>query len=210
MRTGAEYREALRDGRRVWVMGEGWAGDVTAHPATRAMVEEYAAWYDRHLDPAWQEALLAPADADGKRVPWAYVVPKGVTDLIGMGRSFAKTIFLSAGNITHTPAYGNLIALGVLTAVQSRNASRQQVAEAVAYREMIARTGRFLTYCGGAPIIGQRMRPDPRDRVGIEAGMLKRQPKESEGLGRVFGFGKKTDFEIIAVGDNRELNRAIG
>ena len=55
MRTGAEYREALRDGRRVWVMGEGWAGDVTAHPATRAMVEEYAAWYDRHLDPAWQE-----------------------------------------------------------------------------------------------------------------------------------------------------------
>jgi aromatic ring hydroxylase len=123
MRTGAEYREALRDGRRVWVMGEGWAADVTAHPATRPMVEEYAAWYDRHLDPAWQEALLAPADADGKRVPWAYVVPKGVTDLIGMGRSFAKTIFLSAGNITHTPAYGNLIALGVLTAVQSSPAT---------------------------------------------------------------------------------------
>jgi 4-hydroxyphenylacetate 3-monooxygenase len=167
MRTGAEYREVLRDGRRVWVMGEGWAADVTAHPATRPMVEEYAAWYDRHLDPAWEELLLAPADADGKRVPWAYVVPKGVTDLIGMGRSFAKTIFLSAGNITHTPAYGNLIALGVLTAVQSRNASRQQVAEAVAYREMIARTGRFLTYCGGAPIIGQRMRPDPRDRVAL-------------------------------------------
>ena len=59
MRTGTEYREALRDGRRVWVMGEGWAGDVTAHPATRPMVEEYAAWYDRHLDPAWQEVLLA-------------------------------------------------------------------------------------------------------------------------------------------------------
>jgi aromatic ring hydroxylase len=168
MRTGAEYREALRDGRRVWVMGEGWAGDVTAHPATRAMVEEYAAWYDRHLDPAWQEVLLAPADADGERVPWAYVVPKGVGDLIGMGRSFAKTMFLSAGNITHTPAYGNLIALGILTAVQSRNVSQQHVADALAYRELIARTGRFLTYCGGAPIVGQRMRPDPRDRVALK------------------------------------------
>jgi 4-hydroxyphenylacetate 3-monooxygenase len=100
MRTGVEYREALRDGRRVWVMGEGWAGDVTVHPATRATVEEYAAWYDCHLDPAWQEVLLAPADADGERMPWAYVVPKGVADLIGMGRSFAKTMFLSAGNIT--------------------------------------------------------------------------------------------------------------
>src|SRR5260370_41705827 len=85
-----------------------------------------------------------------------------------MGRSFAKTIFLSAGNITHTPAYGNLIALGVLTAVQSRNVSQQQVAEAVAYRELIARTGRFLTYCGGAPIIGLRMRPDPRDRIALK------------------------------------------
>ena len=168
MRTGAEYREALRDGRRVWVMGEGWAGDVTAHPATRAMVEEYAAWYDRHLDPAWQEVLLAPTDAHGKRVPWAYVVPRGVADLIGMGRSFAKTMFLSAGNITHTPAYGNLIALGILTAVQSRNVSQQHVADAMAYRELIARTGRFLTYCGGAPIVGQRMRPDPRDRVALK------------------------------------------
>ncbi|MBV8507751.1 MAG: Pyoverdin chromophore biosynthetic protein pvcC, partial [Alphaproteobacteria bacterium] len=108
MRTGAEYREALRDGRRVWVMGEGWAADVTAHPATRPMVDEYAAWYDRHLDPAWQEVLLASTDADGNRVPWAYAVPKGAADLIGMGRSFAKTTFLSAGNITHTPAYGNL------------------------------------------------------------------------------------------------------
>ena len=72
-----------------------------------------------HLHPAWQEVLLAPADADGERAPWAYVVPKGVEGLIGMGRSFAKPMFLSAGNITHTPAYGNLIALGVLTAVQS-------------------------------------------------------------------------------------------
>ena len=74
---------------------------------------------------------------------------------------------LSAGNISHTPAYGNLIALGVLTAAQSRNASQHKVAEAVAYRELIARTGRLLTYCDGTSIIGQRMRPDPRDRVAL-------------------------------------------
>jgi aromatic ring hydroxylase len=168
MRTGAEYRAALRDGRKVWVMGEGWAEDVTMHPATRAMVEEYAAWYDRHFDPDWRELLLAPADAAGKRIPWAYVLPRSVDDLVGMGRSFAKTTFLSAGNITHTPAYGNLIAMGVLTAAQTRGAPEQQIAEALAYRELIARTGRFLTYCGGAPIIGQRMRPDPRDRVALK------------------------------------------
>src|SRR5688572_17683149 len=50
LRTGAEYREALHDGRRVWVIGEGLIDDVTLHPATRPMVEEYVAWYDRHQD----------------------------------------------------------------------------------------------------------------------------------------------------------------
>ncbi len=168
MRTGADYRAALRDGRRVWVMGEGWADDVTTHPATRSMVDEYAAWYDRHLDPAWQEILLSPGAAGEENVPWAYVAPRNVEDLIGMGRSFAKTTFLSAGNITHTPAYGNLIALGVLTAAQSGEAPAEQIAAAAAYRDDIARTGHFLTYCGGAPIIGQRLRPDPAERVALK------------------------------------------
>ncbi len=168
MRTGAEYREALRDGRKVWLMGAGPVGDVTTHPATRAMVEEYVAWYDRHVDPAWQDTLLTPAGADGKRVPWAFVLPRTTGDVQGMGRSFAKTMFLSAGNITHDAAYGNLIALGVLTAVQAQNVAPEQAENALAYRAMIARTGRFITYCGGAPIIGQRMRPDPQDRVALK------------------------------------------
>ena len=56
-RTGADYRAALRDGRKVWVLGEGRVEDVTTHPATSAMVEEYVAWYDRHLDPQWQHVL---------------------------------------------------------------------------------------------------------------------------------------------------------
>src|SRR5438067_13274618 len=70
MRTGADYRQSRRDGRRVWVMGEGQVEDVTTHPATHAMVEEYAAWYDRHLDPAWQDLLLTPPNADRERIPF--------------------------------------------------------------------------------------------------------------------------------------------
>ena len=93
MRTGDDYREALRDGRRVWVMGEGWADDVTTHPATRAMVEEYAAWYDRHLDPAWQDLLLARPNASGERIPWAYVLPRSVEDLVGMGGPLRRRHF---------------------------------------------------------------------------------------------------------------------
>lgn len=168
MRRGADYREALRDGRRVWVMGEGRIDDVTRHPATRAMVEEYVAWYDRHFDPAWQETLFTRADAAGDRCPWAYVLPRTPEDLAGMGRSFAATTFRSAGNITHTPAYGHLIALGVLHAVEETNASPKQIADAKAYRATIAETGRFLTFCGGGPTIGYRMRPDPATRNSLK------------------------------------------
>jgi aromatic ring hydroxylase len=162
MRTGAEYREALRDGRRVWVMGEGLIDDVTAHPATRAMVEEYVAWYDLHLNPAWREIAF------GGRTPWAYTVPKSADDLSGMGRFFSATTFLSAGNITHTACYGHMIALGVQASVEERNVSPEQIANATRYREMIARTGRFLTFCGGAPTIGTRLREDPAARTALQ------------------------------------------
>ena len=165
MRTGAEYREALRDGRRVWLMGEGAIEDVTLHPATRAMVDEYVAWYDRHFDPAWRDVVLAPPDAEGNRAPWGFVVPRGAADLRGMGRCFSATTFLTAGNVTHTPAYGHLIALGIFDAVQQRNVSAEQIDNAAAYRELIARTGRFLTFSAGAAPIGYRLRQDPAERV---------------------------------------------
>lgn len=161
MRTGAEYRDALRDGRKVWVVGEGAVDDITTHPATRAMVDEYVAWYDRHFDPAWQSVLLRDD------VPWGYVLPRSADDLVGMGRSFAATTFLSAGNITHTPAYGHLIALGILGEVQQRNVSAQQIANAEAYRQHIVRTGRFLTFSSGSATVGYRMRPDPAERPAL-------------------------------------------
>ena len=168
MRTGADYRETLRrDGRKVWVMGAGRVDDVTTHPATAAMIEEYAAWYDRHVDPGWQDLLFAPASPDRERTAWAYLVPKNSGDLIGMGRAIAKTVFLGAGNITHTPHYGHLIAMGVLTAVQQNSGSEKQLADAEAYRRCIAETGRFLTFCGGAAPIGHRLREAPAERAAL-------------------------------------------
>jgi aromatic ring hydroxylase len=167
MRTGVEYREALRDGRRVWVLGEGLVEDVTDHPATRPMVDEYVAWYDRHFDPAWQDIVLTPPDTAGKRLPWGYVLPRSAGDLSAMARCFSATTFPTAGNITHTPAYGNLIALGVLGAVHEQNPSATQVANAKAYRELIAHTGRFLTFSAGAAPIGYRLREDPQARAAL-------------------------------------------
>jgi aromatic ring hydroxylase len=140
---------------------------MTTHPATCAMVEYYAAWYDRHVDPEWRDLLLMPPDATGERIPVAFLVPQSSGDLRRMGRSFASTIFPSAGNVTHTPAYGNLIALGILDAVQRRNPSSENVATAAAYRDWLGRTGRFLSFSAGGATIGARFREDPNDRASL-------------------------------------------
>lgn len=168
MRSGAAYHGALRDGRRVLVLGEGAVEDVATHPATRATVEAYVDWYEWHRDPAWRETLFGPPDPSGERIAWGYTLPRSADDLIGMGRSFSATTFQSAGNITHTPAYGQLIALGILNAAQEYNKSTEQVAHAAAYRDEIARSGRFLTFSAGAATIGFRLRQDPRRRAALE------------------------------------------
>jgi aromatic ring hydroxylase len=163
MRSGANYKAALRDGRTVVIMGGGSIDDVTTHPATAAMVEQYAAWYDRHNDPDWAKTLLSPSGT-----PWAFVLPRTAEEAVAIGRSITKTIFLSAGNITHTPHYGHLIAMGVLVAAETANAAPHYIGNAAAYREEIVRDERFITFCGGAAIIGQRLQPNPADRVSVK------------------------------------------
>ena len=167
MRTGAEYKESLRDGRDVWVLGEGSVADVTTHPATAAMVDEYVAWYDRHFDPEWQDVLLTPADKRGQRHSVALTAPKTPEDLRRMGKQISAVHFLTGGNMTHTPGYGELIALGTLNVLKRLDNSTEEIEAAEEYLEYISKTGRFLTYAGGGPLIGTRLRPDEGDRVAL-------------------------------------------
>ena len=167
MRTGAEYRDSLRDGRNVWVLGEGPIDDVTTHAATAAMVDEYAAWYDRHFDANWQDILLTQPDANNERQPLAFAVPKTSADLRRLGKAIAAVHFVTGGNMTHTPGYGALIALGVLDVITRLNISPVEIETAAAYRESLARSGRFLTFASGGPLIGQRLRQEPSERVAL-------------------------------------------
>ncbi len=167
MRTGADYRDSLRDGRNVWVLGEGPVADVTTHPATSAMVEEYVKWYDRHFDPAWQDTLLTEPDTGGGRRPLAFEAPKTSAHLQRLGRAIKAGFSTNGGNITHTPGYGGLIALGLLNFLTGLNKSAADIESAQRYRESIARSGRFLTFAGGGALIGYRLRKDPSERVAL-------------------------------------------
>ena len=195
MRTGAAYKESLRDGRRVWVMNDGLVEDVTTHPATAAMVGEYVAWYDRHADPVWQPVLM---EEDGSPV-WA-ILPRSARDLRRLGQAFSTTTFINAGNITHTPAYGHLIALGIETTARAYGKFPAEIEAAAAYRASIAESGRFLTFSSGQATIGTRMHPDPAQRTALR--VVKETADGVFVSGKVGMFTSPAYAEDVYVGAN--------
>jgi 4-hydroxyphenylacetate 3-monooxygenase len=137
MRSGADYRESRRDGRQVWVLGER-IDDITTHPATAAVVDAYAEWYDQHQDPAWQDVLFTGPDRDGPRRPRAFEVPRTAEDLRVLGDTICAQSFPSAGNLTHPPGYGPWILLGPMDTVCSFGPA-DRAAAARAYYDRVAR-----------------------------------------------------------------------
>jgi aromatic ring hydroxylase len=195
MRTGNDYRTSLNDGRKVWVMNDGLVEDVVTHKATSAMVGEYVAWYDRHFDPAWRDPLMTDA---GTPV-WA-ILPRSAADLRQLGRSYSATTFINAGNVTHTPGYGYLIALGIETALRAYGKFPAQIENATEYRASLAETGRFLTFSSGQATIGARMHPDPAERNALR--VVKETPEGLFLTGKVGMFTSPAYAEDVYIGAN--------
>ena len=127
MRTGKEYESSLRDGRDVWIVGEGHVTDVTTHNSTKNMVKEYSTWCDRHYLPEWQHTLMTGPDNNSASSPLAFEIPTTSSDLQTQGKALRSILSASGGNITHTPGYGCLIALGLLNHISELNNSSEEV-----------------------------------------------------------------------------------
>lgn len=56
IRSGQQYRDSIRDGRRVWVNGER-VKDVTTHPQFKPLVDIRARIYDMQSDPASRSVM---------------------------------------------------------------------------------------------------------------------------------------------------------
>jgi 4-hydroxyphenylacetate 3-monooxygenase len=66
IRTGAEYRESIRDGREVWIDGERVA-DVTTHPAFKPIVDVRARIYDMAHEAETQDGMTYVDPDSGER-----------------------------------------------------------------------------------------------------------------------------------------------
>ena len=63
IRTGEQYRDSIRDGRRIWINGER-VRDVTTHPMFRPIVDVRARIYDMAFDARTQGAMTYERDGE--------------------------------------------------------------------------------------------------------------------------------------------------
>jgi 4-hydroxyphenylacetate 3-monooxygenase/anthranilate 3-monooxygenase (FAD)/4-hydroxyphenylacetate 3-monooxygenase len=78
VRTGREYVEALRDGRRVWQGGR-LIEDVPSHPGFSGTVQTLARLYDAQGTPELLDRLTV--DWQGERISYRYHPPQSAEDL---------------------------------------------------------------------------------------------------------------------------------
>ena len=111
-RRGAEYLESLRDGRRVWLMGQP-VEDVTTHPALAGCATSVAAVYDLQHDPLHQDLLTMPSPTTGERVSLAYLLPRSAGDLARQRRMYEHLVRRAGGVAARLPQHLATVALGL-------------------------------------------------------------------------------------------------
>lgn len=79
IRSGAEYRESLRDGRQVWINGEK-VGDVTSHRFFKPIVDIRARIYDMQHDEQYRPLLTYRDEETGELNTTFYKPPKTQQD----------------------------------------------------------------------------------------------------------------------------------
>jgi 4-hydroxyphenylacetate 3-monooxygenase len=112
IRRGEEYLESLRDGRRLWLMGQR-VEDVTTHPALAGCARSVAAVYDLQHDPAHQDLLTMSSPTTGERVSLSYLLPRSVDDLTRQRQMYEFLVRHTGGVAARLPQHLATVAIGL-------------------------------------------------------------------------------------------------
>ncbi|HET6317841.1 MAG TPA: 4-hydroxyphenylacetate 3-hydroxylase N-terminal domain-containing protein, partial [Chloroflexota bacterium] len=112
IRRGEEYLESLRDGRRLWLMGQR-VEDVTTHPALAGCARSVAAVYDLQHDPAHHDLLTMPSPTTGQPVSRAYQLSKSADELAHQRRMYECLVRRAGGVAARLPQHLATVVLGL-------------------------------------------------------------------------------------------------
>jgi len=110
LRTGAEFRESLRDGRHVILNGRDIA-DVTEEPSLARGIDQLARYFDAQHAPETQEQLTTIEPETGERISTAWLVPRSIEDLWRYDALIKCSTSLTFGVFGRPPDYGPVKAI---------------------------------------------------------------------------------------------------
>lgn len=129
--TGEQYKESLRDGRRV-IDSEGKeVKDVPTHPALRRGVENLAKIYDAQFDPSTRDITTFISPEDGKRYSTNWLVPKTKEDYKQRREMLRMSTYSTLGVFGRPNDYGSMMAMGFLSIIDKIEKENKEYADNV-------------------------------------------------------------------------------
>jgi 4-hydroxyphenylacetate 3-monooxygenase len=110
LRTGAQFRESLRDGRHVVIDGRD-VSDVTAEPTLRRGIDTLARYFDAQHAAETRDKLTCIDPETGERISTAWLVPRSIDDLRRYDALIRASTALTLGTFGRPVDYGPVKAI---------------------------------------------------------------------------------------------------
>ena len=144
IRTGAQYVNALRDGREVWHAGRRIA-DVTAHSGFTGTIKTLADIYDKQHDPEYRDIMTV--EHEGERISYSYFPPRDREQLARKRRNIEFWSEQTFGQMGRYPEFVAELVIGLLDWTHVIEKSNPRWAEnARAYHRYVSRNDLCLTH----------------------------------------------------------------
>jgi 4-hydroxyphenylacetate 3-monooxygenase len=144
LRTGTDYLQALRDGRRVYI-GSELVRDVTTHPAFRNTARSFADIYERKRSS--EHADVMSYAQDGERYCSWFLKPRSRDDLRKRTETHRRVAEWSYGLLGRSPDHVASFVVGLALAPELLEANRKGFGDNLeAYYEEMRRGDLFASY----------------------------------------------------------------
>lgn len=167
--TGEQYKESLRDGRKVIDSEGNEIEDVTTHPTTKRAIENIAGIYDMQFDPETRDIATYIDPEDGKRYSTNWLIPKKKEDLKLKREMLRRSTYHTLGVFGRPNDYGSMMAISVLSVIDKIEEESSEYAQNI--RE-------YTEFGKKHNIMGSDLIPDVQTYKGMPA-------KEKKGTLRV-------------------------
>jgi anthranilate 3-monooxygenase (FAD)/4-hydroxyphenylacetate 3-monooxygenase len=152
IRTGKQYLEGLKKGKRdVWLRGER-IEDITKHPTFLKPLAHTAALYDAQHDPRWHDTLTFESPSTGDRVSTSFMPCRNAGDVARRGEAYRIMAEQTFGMMGRSPDFCNSSVFGMAEYAHILQPLGDRFAQNMKdYCEFIRENDLFLTHALVAP-----------------------------------------------------------